>query len=253
MPSAKLVRIQKFLSAQGVASRRSVEKMIAAGRISVNGKVVTTQGTKIDPEKDKIAIDGQKIKRQAELIYFWINKPEGIISAVSNKAGEPTVVELLKSNRRLHPVGRLDKDSSGLMLLTNDGELTHRLTHPKYHIDKTYHVRVSGHVSSRKISDLSQGIILEEGITAPAQVEVLRKDQHAAWLQFIIHEGKHRQIRRMCMTVDLHVNELIRMAVGPIKLGNLKPGQFRPATGSEIKTLKQLVGLQNAEKKQPNS
>lgn len=243
MPSAKLIRIQKFLSAQGIASRRSIEKMIAAGRISVNGKIVTVQGTKIDPEKDKIAIDGKQIKRQAELIYYWINKPVGVISAVSNKDGEPTVTELLNINRRVHPVGRLDKDSSGLMLLTNDGELTHRLTHPKYHIDKTYHVRVSGSVSASKLNDLRQGIVLEEGMTAPAQVEISGKEQHATWLKFIIHEGKHRQIRRMCAAVDLHVNELIRMTVGPIELGKLKPGQFRLATKSEITILKQLVGL----------
>lgn len=232
-------RVQKFLAHQGIASRRTIEKMINAGRISVNGVVVTEQGTKIDPALDKVAVDGQLIQTESELVYFFIHKPAGIISAATSKYGETTVVDLVDSPARLYPVGRLDKDSEGLLMLTNDGELTHRLTHPRYHLDKTYEVEIEGVVSDKKLNKLRQGILLDEGMTAPAVVELLSEN----WLRFIIHEGKNRQIRRMCAAVNVRVTRLIRTAIGPIKLGNLPLGHWRPATPQEILTLKSLVGM----------
>jgi pseudouridine synthase len=237
------MRVQKFLAHQGIASRRAIEKMINDGRIVINGKIVTEQGTKVDPEKDKIAVDGKVIKSKETNVYYWINKPVGIISAASSRAGDTTVVDLVDSNVRMYPVGRLDKDSEGLLLLTNDGELTHRLTHPKYHIDKTYRVFVVGHISDKKITQLETGILLEEGMTAPATVNVIEETKEGTWLEFIIHEGKHRQIRRMCEKVNLQVVTLIRTAMGPVKLQPLVIGEYRPATKSEISTLKSLVGL----------
>jgi 23S rRNA pseudouridine2605 synthase len=234
-----MIRLQKFLAHQDVASRRSIEKMIAEGRISVNGKQVTEQGTKIDPDKDKVSVDGKPIKVKDELVYYWLNKPVGYLSAASSKYGESTVADLVKSTKRIYPVGRLDKDSQGLILLTNDGELTHRLTHPKFHLDKTYVVQVVGNVTDSKLEKLRTGIDLEEGRTLPALVNQLENDV----LEFIIHEGKHRQIRRMCAAVRLHVSGLIRVQFGPIKLGKLQIGEFRIASKQEIETLKRLVGL----------
>lgn len=235
------IRLQKFLAHQDVASRRSIEKMISAGRILVNGKQITEQGTKVDPEKDKVSVDGKLIKVKDELVYYWLNKPVGYLSAASSKYGESTVADLVKSDKRIYPVGRLDKDSQGLLLLTNDGELTHRLTHPKFHLDKTYAVQVVGNVSESKLEKLRSGIELEEGLTLPAVVNQVDTDV----LEFIIHEGKHRQIRRMCAAVRLHVSGLIRVQFGPIKLGKLQTGEFRIANKQEIETLKQLVGLGN--------
>lgn len=237
------MRVQKFLAHQGIASRRTIEKMINGGRISINGKVITEQGTKIDPSLDKVAVDGKNIKATSEFAYYWVNKPIGIISASNSNVGESVITDLVDTPIRIYPVGRLDKDSQGLILLTNDGELTHRLTHPKYHIDKTYKVLVTGDLTEAKIEKLQTGIHLEEGKTAPAQVEVIESDKTGAWLQFVIHEGKHRQIRRMCEVVGLHVVDLIRTHVGPISLGKIGLGKSRKATTKEIATLKSLVGL----------
>ena len=237
------MRVQKFLAHQGIASRRAIEKMINDKRILINGEIVTEQGAKIDPEKDTVAVDGMVIKSAEKNVYYWINKPTGIISASSSRTGETTVVDLVKSHVRLYPVGRLDKDSHGLLLLTNDGELTHRLTHPRYHIDKTYRVVVTGQVTDRKIEKLQTGIKLSEGMTAPAQVELIEDSKEGTLLEFIIHEGKHRQIRRMCEMVGLQVIDLVRIAVGPIKLEKLGLSESRPATKTEISTLRSLVGL----------
>ncbi len=238
-----VMRVQKFLAHRGIASRRSIEKMINDKRISVNGEVITEQGVKIDPETDIVAVDGMPVKMGETNVYYWINKPVGIISASSSSLGETTVVDLVNTNVRIYPVGRLDKDSHGLLLLTNDGELTHRLTHPKYHIDKTYQVVVTGQVTDHKIEKLQTGIRLEEGMTAEAEVEILEVTKEGTAIKFIIHEGKHRQIRRMCEAVNLQVVDLVRTAVGPIALDKLNVGEYRPATKSEISTLKSLVSL----------
>lgn len=240
-----LVRVSKFLSNLGIASRRSIEKLIDAGKVSINGQVIREQGIKIDPDKDRVMIENKIVKNDSLLVYFWINKPVGIISAASSRSGETTVVDLVGTTRRIFPVGRLDKDSQGLLLLTNDGELTHRLTHPKYHIDKTYHVSVRGTVTDKKLDKLRQGVQLSEGRTAPAEISRLDKDMGTdyTWLSFVIHEGKNRQIRRMCEKVNLTVVDLIRVAVGPIHLTGLKPGNWRYASQQEIQSLKELVGM----------
>jgi pseudouridine synthase len=217
--------------------------MISSKRISINGEVVSEQGMKIDPDKDTVSVDGKEIVSKDTLVYYWLNKPVGVISAASSKYGEETVADLIKSDKRIYPVGRLDKDSQGLILLTNDGELTHRLTHPKYHIDKTYKVKVVGTVSDVKLEKLRTGIQLDEGMTAPAEVEVLDEEMHGGTLEFTIHEGKHRQIRRMCAYVHLHVVELTRVNFGPIKLGNLAIGEHKPLTTDEVTTLKSIAGL----------
>jgi len=240
-----LIRLQKFLADQGVASRRAIEKMIAAGRIAVNGEMIIKQGVKIDPAVDIVSVDTKPIKLSSNYVYYWLNKPVGIISAASSKYGETTVADLIQSDKRIYPVGRLDKDSQGLILLTNDGELTHRLTHPKYHLDKTYQVTVTGHISETKLEQLRTGIELEEGMTLPAKIEEIEP----GCLEFTIHEGKHRQIRRMCAAVRLHVETLTRVKFGPVVLGHLKIGDYRPATTEEISSFRQLVGLSDGGEK----
>lgn len=237
----KTIRVQKFLATQGVASRREVEKMINAGRISVNGEVISIQGTKINPDVDAVAVDGKVVKPQSSLVYYKLHKPVGYTSTTSHKQDEHTVTDLVPPDVRLYPIGRLDKDSEGLILLTNDGELTHKLIHPKYHVDKVYRVLVYGQITPAKLKLLRTGIKLEEGATLPAKVEKLNKEGDQTWLQFTIREGKHRQIRRMCGTVDLHVRRLIRDHFGPITLGNLKTGQAKLLNQKEIDALKTAV------------
>jgi 23S rRNA pseudouridine2605 synthase len=250
---AKPQRVQKFLAHQGIGSRRSIEKMINAGRIAVNDQVITEQGTKIDPDTDRVAVDGQVIENQGANVYYWLNKPAGVVSSSVSQAGEPTVLDHIDSPVRIYPVGRLDKESRGLMLLTNDGLLTHRLTHPKFHINKTYEVTVTGKITAKGLYKLRTGIPLVEGKTAPAQVELIApetavknpgrtSDEHR--LRFMIHEGKFRQIRRMCTAVNLTVVDLIRTGFGPFGLKDLAEGEYRPATAEELATLRRLVGLE---------
>ena len=238
-----LMRVQKFLAHQGVASRRAIEKMINEGRVRVNGAMVMEQGTKIDPSKDQIIVDGRVVETKDRSVYFWLNKPIGIISAATSKSGETTVADLIDTPVRIYPVGRLDKESQGLILLTNDGELTHRLTHPKYHIDKTYLVQVTGNVNDVKLEKLRTGIELDEGMTQPAEVNIVEERDHGALMQFTIHEGKNRQIRRMCAIVHLPVTVLTRTSFGPIELGRLATGKSRTATIKEISILYKLTKL----------
>lgn len=233
------IRLQKWLAAQGVGSRRAVEKMIASGRIEVDGVKIIKQGVKIDPVKQAVRVDGKIVKQQPQLEYYLVNKPRGIVSASKSQDGTPVVTDLVSSSKRLFPVGRLDKDSQGLIILTNDGELTHRLTHPKYHLPKTYIVRVRGKISQKAIDKLSGGIELSEGMTAPAQVAKSGKHE----LTITIHEGKYRQIRRMCQAVDLTVEELTRTRVAHLVLGDLAAGAFRGLTAGEAAGLRAAVGL----------
>lgn len=240
---AELMRLQKFLAHQGYGSRRSVEKMISDKRITINGTLITEQGTKVDPDTDQVRVDNDLVQQVEELVYFWLNKPVGVVSSRASQDGEPTVIDLVETTYWVYPVGRLDKDSRGLLLLTNDGLLTHKLTHPKFHIDKTYEVCVTGKVTEKKLNHLRNGVRLEEGTTAPAQVDLIDSTSNTR-LRFIIHEGKNRQIRRMCEIVGLSVVDLVRVSFGPITLGNLKEGAWKKATSAEINTLRNLVGIE---------
>lgn len=238
-----LVRLNKYLSNSGIASRRAIDKMIRAGQISVNGKIIDELGTKIDPAKDIIVVNGKKIQKNANTAYIILNKPLNVVSTTSDSYARKTVVDLIDTPLRLYPVGRLDSDSIGLILLTNDGELTHKLTHPKFHISKTYEVKVKGLVTDDKLNRLRNGIRLSDGLTSPAEIELMHKQGDQAKIQFTIHEGRNRQIRRMCGAVDLEVLELKRISIGPIKLDNLKSGEYKSLTDEEISSLKKAVGL----------
>ncbi len=242
------VRLQKKLAAMGVASRRKAEEMIAQGLIKVNGQVVTEMGYKVG-ERDRIEVVDKVLTGQQDALYIILNKPEGVISSVHDPRNRKTVIDLLNGQaaRRVYPVGRLDFDTSGLLLLTNDGELTYRLTHPSYGVQKTYRVWLKGHLSTQALSVLESGVLLEDGLTAPAKIQTFGKQNKGKELtvvEIIIHEGKNRQVRRMFAKVGFPLVRLERIAFGPLSLDeSLKPGQYRVLTEQELTLLKKEVGL----------
>lgn len=232
------MRINRYLASIGIASRRAIDEMIEQGRVTINGKVATL-GQSIDTERDRITIDNEEVKSGGEeKVYIILNKPTGYTSTSAKIKGEKNVLELVPSKIRLYPVGRLDRDSTGLILLTNDGELAQKLTHPKFHIPKTYEVKVLGDVSKTQIEMIQKGIKLEEGITKPAEVKIKHQSlPHHSILTITLYEGKKRQIRRMLAVLHLHVLELCRITVGPIKLGDLPLGKYRKLSEVEVKSL----------------
>lgn len=234
-------RLQKLISQAGAASRRHAEKMIVEGRVTVNGNTVTELGTKVDP-RDRIAIDGKPLAGE-KLVYILLNKPKGYITTLSDPQGRKTVVELISTvSERVYPVGRLDYGTEGLLIMTNDGELTHGLTHPSKHVTKTYVAKVHGLPSKEKIMQLQNGVRLEDGLTAPAQVDFLGYDQEKdlSALEISIHEGKNRQIRRMCEAIGHPVKNLKRTKYDFLDLEGLRRGQYRHLTPNEVAKLKRL-------------
>ncbi len=243
-------RLHKYLSRCGVASRRESENLILQGRVTVNGQTVQELGVKIDPEKDKVEVDGSVVTPQP-FTYVILNKPRGYITAVEDQEGRPTVIELLKSLKtRVYPVGRLDLESEGLLLLTNDGELAFRLMHPKYHVEKRYLVKVKGAPPEKKLERIRKGVRLEDekrkGLyrkTAPAQIKVIKSKGKETELEVILREGRKRQIRRMFQAIGHPVISLVRVAMGNITLEDLPKGRYRHLTFQEVTDLKKRVGL----------
>lgn len=235
----KSIRLDKFLSNAGVLSRRGIKQLLKKEEITVNGKRVKESGIRIFPEKDEVKLNGELIK-PSEKVYFLLNKPKGYISTTSDELDRENVVSLIDTTERIYPVGRLDKDTHGLMLLTNDGELTHRLIHPKFHIPKTYKLIIEGKVSPQKIKALETGVILSDGITLPAEIKILKENDKETVLTLTIHEGRNRQIRRMCETLGLELTDLQRIAFGPFKLEKLELGESRKLTDKEILLLKEF-------------
>jgi 23S rRNA pseudouridine2605 synthase len=235
-------RLQKILAAAGVASRRKAEELITSGRVTVNGQVVTELGTKADPTKDEIRVDGQPIKRESRLLYFLLHKPKGYVTTTSDPEGRATVMQLLgPQTERLYPVGRLDFASEGLLLLTNDGALAQQLTKAASHIPKTYQVKISGRPSEQSLQRLRNGvtIALDDGRrvkTSPAKIRLL-EDAPNPWYEVILIEGRNRQIRRMFHHVGHHVEKIKRVQLGPLKL-DVPPGKFRPLTEREVAQLR---------------
>lgn len=237
-------RLQKFLANAGVASRRSCEGMIVNGLVKVNDRVVTELGTKVDPERDQIVVGGERITACEAKVYYILYKPRGYVSTLHDERDRKKVVDLLKGvGARVYPVGRLDYDSEGLLLLTNDGALTYALTHPKHQITKTYLVRVEGVPTGENILKLARGIVLEDGPTAPAEVRLVGSRDNKGLLEIIIHEGRNRQVRRMCEAIGHRVIRLQRTKVGPLALHDMKPGQFRPLSRNELRELFSAAGL----------
>lgn len=235
-------RLQKVLAHAGVASRRKCESLIIEGRVTVDGNPVTELGVKVDPLKQVIAVDGKEVRAEKKVVLL-LNKPTAYVSTVFDPEGRRTVMSLLPVfTERVYPVGRLDYDTSGLLLFTNDGALTERLLHPSRDIEKVYRVTVGGSVDRETRQRLAEGIELEDGMTAPAIVEMMRQGEESV-VQISIHEGRNRQVRRMFETLDLPVRRLKRLAFGPLSLGHLKTGEWRLLEPAEWKELYRCVDL----------
>ncbi|MHB8172590.1 MAG: pseudouridine synthase [Thermincolia bacterium] len=237
-------RLQKVLAQAGVASRRACEELIKEGKVKVNGKVVTELGTKVNSAKDKVEVAGKRLSVKEDKVYVLLHKPVGYLSTVKDPKQRRTVMALIKDvKERVYPVGRLDHDTEGLLLLTNDGELTYALTHPKHEVDKTYLAWVEGIPAIQKIEQLRQGVTLEDGPTAPANVKSLDKQEGHALLEITIHEGRNRQVRRMCEYIGHPVIALQRTRLGFLTLEGLGKGKYRYLANKEIKELKILAGI----------
>jgi 23S rRNA pseudouridine2605 synthase len=231
------LRLAKYLAHAGVASRRASETIIADGRVTVDGEVITDPARDVDDSR-AVKVDGRRVKTagHAHVVYL-VNKPAGVVSTAKDPQGRPTVVSLVSSSERLYPVGRLDYDTTGLILLTNDGDLAHRLTHPSFEVPRTYRARVANApVNEPAIRSLREGVELEDGVTAPAKVRRISSNQ----LELTIHEGRKRQVKRMLEAVGHPVRALERVAFGPLKLGGLDPGEHRALTPAEIERLRRL-------------
>ena len=239
-------RLQKIIAGSGICSRRRAEELIQEGKVTVNGQTVTQLGFKADPEDD-IRVEGKPLKREEKVVYL-LNKPKNVISSVSDDKGRKTVVDLVDSQYRLFPVGRLDFDSSGLLLLSNDGELMQKIIHPKYEIEKTYEVTIDGLIRQDEIEKLQKGVKIEDYVTSPASVKLIRKNEnrYTSFLEVTIHEGKNREIRKMFESVGYNVIRLHRIREANIELGNLKSGEYRLLKPYEVKKLKQY--LNNADR-----
>ena len=231
------MRINKFLSSLAIASRRAIDKYIEEGRIKVNGVIAST-GIDVT-EEDEIYIDNKKIEtnRIEEKVYFMLNKPLEVLSASSDDRGRKTVVDLIKTDKRIFPIGRLDYMTSGLILLTNDGELFNRLVHPKSEIYKKYYIKVFGEVKKEEIEELKKGVLLEDGKTLPAKISGIKYDKNKTSMYISIREGRNRQIRRMIEKFGYKVLMLRREKIGELSLGDLKEGKYRELTGEEIEYL----------------
>jgi len=239
-----IIRLNKFLSQAGVASRREADLMISQGRVTVNGKVVENLGCRIDDEKDRVEVDGKRIKKRDNLIYVMLNKPPGYLVSLRDPFRRPTVKDLLPTLKsRVFPVGRLDYRSEGLLLLTNDGELAFRLTHPRFKVKKVYIVRLKGVPESRELSRLEKGIFLDGRKTAPAEIKILSTSSRECRLRVEIHEGRKREVRRMFEAIGHNVLGLQRIRFGSLSLGKLRRGRWRYLTSQEIEKLRSLVGL----------
>ena len=234
------VRLQKYLADAGVASRRKAEELILAGKVQVNGVTVTELGTKVDDKVDSVFYNGKRVINNEPMVYIMLNKPEGFVTTVKDQFDRPTVLDLVKIKERVFPVGRLDYDTSGLLILTNDGDLTYKLTHPKHNIEKTYVAKLYGTPGEEAKRKFRYGIVLDGRKTEYAKLEVLEESGKFSTCRITITEGRNRQVRRMCEAVKHPVASLKRVSTGELELGELKKGQYRHLTEKEVKYLKSL-------------
>jgi len=255
------IRLQKIISAAGVASRRSAEQLIVDGRVSVNGETVRELGSKADPDVDEIRVDDRRVKQAQRLRYYLLNKPSGYVTTRSDPEKRRTVLDLLKGVREyVYPVGRLDYDSEGLLLLTNDGDLAAALMHPSHEVDRVYEALVLGTPDAHDLERLARGVVVEGRRTAPAQVELLTDQRRAAArpkgdetsvIRVTVHEGRTRQVRKMCDAIGHPVRKLRRVRIGPIRDATLKSGAFRELTGEEVRRLKSAARRSSPQKPSP--
>lgn len=232
------MRLQKYLALSGVASRRRSEELIAEGKIKVNNEIITEMGFKVDPERDRIFVDGKEVLPTDEKVYILLNKPTGYITTVSEQFQRKKVTDLINVPQRIFPVGRLDYDTSGLLLLTNDGDLTYRLTHPRFKVEKKYISKIQGIPTKDMIAAFKRGLKIEDYITAPANFKIIKTEGNDALVEITIHEGKNRQIRKMCDAIGHPVITLQRISMGNLALGRLKVGEWRFLSEEEIRYLK---------------
>lgn len=238
-----IMRLQKYLAECGVASRRKSEELIESGKVRVNGKVAQI-GDKINPKKDDITVSGKKIVRSKKYRYIMLHKPRGFITTMSDEMDRKCVAQLVKDvDARVYPVGRLDRESEGLLLMTNDGEFANAMTHPTKHVPKTYRVTVRPSISEEQVTKLSTGIVIDGRMTAPADVRIVKREEGRVVVEIVLYEGRNRQIRKMCDELGLEVARLKRIAVGSIKLGMLPQGKWRELTEDEVHKLTSNAGL----------
>lgn len=234
------MRLNKYLADCGVDSRRNCDEIIAQGRVKVNGKTVTRLGVDVDPENDSVSMDGRRLRQKRRDVYVMLHKPKGVVCTAKDDKGRKTVLNLVDVKARLFPVGRLDYDTEGLLLLTTDGQLAQTLTHPSHHIPKTYVARIFGELSEEEEKSLEKGVLLDGALTQPASVKVVEKDDRTSRIEITIFEGRNRQVRRMLESVGKDVEFLKRVSVGELRLGGLSRGKYRFLTEKEINYLKSL-------------
>ncbi len=231
------VRLQKYLADCGIASRRKAEEMIAAGAVRVNGKPVQV-GDKVDPSRDKVSVHGRRVVPSKKMIYIMLHKPRGFVTTMSDEMGRKCVAELVQNvGARVYPVGRLDRESEGLLFLTNDGEFAQTMMHPSRHVGKTYRVTIRPDITDDQITKLMTGMVIDGYQTAPADVRILTKEPGRVVLEINLFEGRNRQIRKMCEALGLEVARLKRTAIGNVKMGMLKQGDWRELTQQEVSSL----------------
>ncbi len=242
------IRLQKFISECGVASRRKAEELIAAGKVKVNGKPASI-GDKVDPKRDTVMVMGKKVVKSKKNTYIMLHKPRGFITTLSDEMGRKCVAQLIEDvGTRVYPVGRLDRDSEGLLLLTDDGEFANALTHPTHHVPKTYRVTIRPSIDEEQITKLTTGIEIDGRMTMPSEVRIIEKKEGRVVLEIIIYEGRNRQIRKMCDALGLEVARLKRTQIGSVKLGMLKQGDWRNLTDEEVHKLTIAASLDRKSK-----
>lgn len=234
------MRLQKYIAEAQIASRRKAEELILQGRVSVNGEIVNELGTKVESEKDIVEVDNKKIEICEKMVYIMLNKPEGCVTTVKDQFDRKSVIDYVKDvKERIYPVGRLDYETSGLLILTNDGELTYRLTHPKHNVEKTYIAQVDRKPDEGDMEKFREGIVIEGRKTAKAKIKIIGEGKLTV-LEIKIKEGRNRQVRKMCAAINCNVKKLKRIATGRLELGNLEKGKYRYLTEDEVKYLKSL-------------
>ena len=235
-------RLQKVLARVGFGSRRACEELIAGGRVTVNGRVARL-GDRVDPSRDVVEVDGSRVNLDPNVRYFALHKPAGVVTTLRDPGGRPDLRGLLPPGPRVYPVGRLDRDSEGLLLLTNDGELANRVMHPRYGVEKEYLVEVEGEPTERTARALERGVELEDGVARAVSARVVGRRPGRGALRVVMVEGRKREVRRMLEALGFPVRRLVRLRVGPVRLGRLRPGQVRPLTPGEVRALYRAAGL----------
>lgn len=243
------IRLQKVLAAAGVASRRAVEEMIVKGRIKVNGKVVKELGSRIDPEVDQVQVDGRPWQLDPDRIYFAFHKPKGVVSTMADENGRPCLADYFMGFDRVFNIGRLDADTTGLLLMTNDGDLANQLAHPSFGVEKLYVAKVRGKITRVEMQRLKDGVKLDDGLAQADSARVIDQNEQTSLVEVVLHSGKNRVVRRMFDAIGFPVLELTRKSFGPMRLGNLKPGQFRELSKLEVGLLLEAATGKQATRK----